>query len=147
MTTSRFILSKLILLIIICISSSDLKAQGVFGKWEVKNDAGRVNSIIEVYEENGIVQGKVIRITNEDHRDRKCTECPGELKDKPIEGLRVIRDFEKEGNEYVNGTLIDPHSGKQYKGKIWVDKEKPDQLNVRGYIAFFYKTKTWERAD
>lgn len=147
MIMSRFILSKLILVIIICISCSSLSAQEVFGKWEIKNDAGRVNSIIEVYEENGIVQGKVIKITKEDHRDRKCTECPGDLKDKPIEGLRVIRDFKKEGDEYVNGTLIDPHSGKQYKGKIWVDKENPDLLNVRGYIAFFYKTKTWERAD
>ena len=66
---------------------------------------------------------------------------------QPIEGLNVIRDFKKEGDEYVDGTLIDPKSGKEYKGKIWVDQEHPNKLNVRGYIAFFYKTKVWERAE
>jgi len=145
MIKTRFDLVNLVFITCFLLSSG-VQAQGVFGKWEIKNDAGRVNSIIEVYKEDGIVQGKVIRITNEAHRDRKCTECPGELKDKPIEGLRVIRDFKKQGDEYVDGTLIDPDSGKLYKGKIWVDKENPDQLNVRGYIAFFYKTKVWDRA-
>lgn len=126
--------------------SSGLQAQGVFGKWKVVNDEGRVNSIVEVYKKDGAVHGKVIRITKEEHRDRKCTECQGELKNKPIEGLNVIRDFVKEGDEYVDGTLIDPKSGKEYEGKIWVDEDNPDKLNVRGYIAFFYKTKVWERA-
>lgn len=127
--------------------SSGLQAQEVFGKWKVVNDAGRVNSIVEIYEKDNAVHGKVIRIIKEEHRDRKCTECPGKLKNQPIEGLNVIRDFKKEGDEYVDGTLIDPKSGKEYKGKIWVDEEHPDKLNVRGYIAFFYKTKVWERAE
>jgi uncharacterized protein (DUF2147 family) len=127
--------------------SSGIHAQGVFGKWKVVNDAGRVNSIIEIYEKDDAVHGKVIKITKEEDRDQKCTECRGELKNKPIEGLNVIRDFEKDGDEYINGTLIDPKSGKEYKGKIWVDENNPDKLNVRGYIAFFYKTKVWERAE
>ncbi|WP_037314523.1 DUF2147 domain-containing protein [Salegentibacter sp. Hel_I_6] len=143
---TKFNLLNLLFFGLILISSG-LQAQGVFGKWKVVNEAGRVNSIIEIYEEDDIVHGKVIRITKEEHRDRKCTECPGELKNKPIEGLNVIRDFVKEGDEYVDGTLIDPKSGKEYKGKIWVDESNPDKLNVRGYIAFFYKTKVWERVE
>ena len=81
--------------------SSGLQAQEVFGKWKVVNDAGRVNSIVEIYEKDNAVHGKVIRITKEEHRDRKCTECPGNVKNQPIEGLNVIRDFKKEGAEYV----------------------------------------------
>lgn len=136
-----------LLLIGFILMSSGLQAQGIFGKWKVVNEAGRVNSIIEIYEEGDVIHGKVIRITKEEHRDRKCTECPGELKNRPIEGLNVIRDFVKEGNEYIDGTLIDPKSGKEYKGKIWVDETNPDKLNVRGYIAFFFKTKVWERVE
>ncbi|MBZ9631887.1 DUF2147 domain-containing protein [Salegentibacter sp. LM13S] len=143
---TKFNLLNLLLFGFILISSG-IQAQGVFGKWNVVNDAGRVNSIVEIYEKNGAVHGKVLRITKEEHRDRKCTECQGELKDRPIEGLNVIRDFVKEGDEYVDGTLIDPKSGKEYDGKIWVDDNNPDKLNVRGYIAFFYKTKVWERAE
>ncbi|PKD17002.1 hypothetical protein APR41_06065 [Salegentibacter salinarum] len=144
--TTKFNLLNLLLFGFILISSG-IHAQGVFGKWKVVNDAGRVNSIIEIYEEDDAVHGKVIKITKEEDRDQKCTECPGELKNKPIEGLNVIRDFVKDGDEYIDGTLIDPKSGKEYKGKIWVDENNPDKLNVRGYIAFFYKTKIWERAE
>lgn len=144
--STKFNLLNLLLFGLILISF-ELQAQGVFGKWNVVNDAGRVNSIVEIYEKDGAVHGKVIRITKEEDRDRKCTECQGELKNKPIEGLNVIRDFVKEGEEYVDGTLIDPKSGKEYNGKIWVDEKNPDKLNVRGYIAFFYKTKVWERAE
>lgn len=121
-------------------------AQDVFGQWEITNDAGKVNSIIEIYEEGGRVHGEVVRITKEEDRNRKCTRCEGALKDQPIEGLRVIRNFKKEGSVYTGGILLDPDSGKEYKGKLWVDQEDPDKLKVRGYIAFFYKTKTWRRA-
>lgn len=123
-----------------------MQAQSIFGKWQVTNDAGKVNSIIEIYETGGEVAGKVVRIMKEEDRDQTCNKCSGELKDKPIEGLKVISGFEKEGEEYTGGTLIDPKSGKEYKGKIWIDEEDPNKLNVRGYVAFFYKTKTWERA-
>ena len=122
------------------------QAQSIFGKWQVTNDAGKVNSIIEIYENGGEVAGKVVRIMKKEDRDQTCNKCSGELKGKPIEGLEVISGFEKDGEEYTGGTLIDPKSGKEYKGKIWLDEDDPNKLNVRGYVAFFYKTKTWERA-
>lgn len=138
-----------ILLVFFCglLACPHVQSQSIFGKWQVTNDAGKVNSIIEIYESGGEVVGKVVRIMKEEDRDKTCGNCKGHLKDKPIEGLKVIHGFEKEGNEYTGGTLIDPDSGKEYKGKIWLDNENPDKLNVRGYIAFFYKTKTWERAE
>ncbi|MGY5847200.1 DUF2147 domain-containing protein [Salegentibacter sp. HM20] len=122
-------------------------SQEVLGKWKVTNEQGRVNSIVEIYKNGQAYYGKVVRITKEEDRDKRCEKCPGELKNRPIEGLNVIRGFEKEGDEYINGILLDPKSGKEYKGKIWIDEDEPDKLNVRGYVAFFYKTKTWERAE
>ncbi|MFD1095739.1 DUF2147 domain-containing protein [Salegentibacter chungangensis] len=130
----------------IALSSMSAQSQDVFGKWEVTNDEGKVNSIIHIYKKGDEVYGKVVRIMKEEDRDRICDQCTGELKDKPIEGMNLIRGFEKDGDEYVNGVLTDPKTGKEYKGKIWVDEDNPDKLKVRGYIAFFYKTKTWDRA-
>lgn len=125
---------------------SPLHAQDIFGKWEVTNDEGKVNSIIEIYENGDEIVGEVVRIMKEEDRDRKCEKCEGALKNKPIEGLKVIHGFVKEGEEYIGGTLIDPKSGKEYKGKIWLDEDDPNKLMVRGYLAFFYKTKIWSRA-
>ncbi|UAB83539.1 DUF2147 domain-containing protein [Zunongwangia sp. SCSIO 43204] len=120
----------------------------VFGKWKCTNDEGKVNSIVKIFKkEDGEVCGKVVRITKEEDRDKLCTECKGALKDKPIEGLQLMHGLKKEGDHYAGGEIINPKSGKVYKVKIWVDEDNPDMLNVRGYVAFFYKTMTWERAE
>ena len=120
----------------------------VFGKWKCTNDEGKVNSIVKIFKkEDGEVCGKVLRITKEEDRDKLCTECKGALKDKPIEGLQLMHGLKKEGDHYAGGEIINPKSGKVYKVKIWVDDDNPDKLNVRGYVAFFYKTMTWERAE
>ncbi len=125
-----------------------LNAQTVFGKWKTFNqENGNTNSIIKIYKENNEVKGKVVRIIKEEDRDRVCTKCEGEMKNKPIEGLVILRGLHKDGDEYTDGVVTDPKSGKEYKCKIWLDDDNPDKLNIRGYIAFFYKTQTWERLD
>ncbi|MCF4102781.1 DUF2147 domain-containing protein [Gillisia sp. M10.2A] len=127
--------------------SLNTQAQSVIGEWRTINEeTGKANSIIKIYEDNGEICGKVVRILKEEDRDRRCTKCEGDLKDKPIEGLVVMRGLEKDGQEYVNGEVTDPKSGKVYKCKIWLNENNPDILNIRGYIAFFYRTQTWERA-
>lgn len=46
----------------------------------------------------------------------------------------------KNGNEWVDGEILDLENGKVYRCKIWVENGK---LTVRSYIAFFYGTQTW----
>ncbi|WP_317130378.1 DUF2147 domain-containing protein [Antarcticibacterium arcticum] len=139
---------KNIFLLLFILGGVNLQAQSIFGKWHTINEeTGKPNSIIEIYEEDGAAHGKVVRIIKEEDRDQLCNNCDGELKDQPIEGLELMKGFEKSGNEYVNGLITDPKTGKQYKSKIWIDETNPDRLKVRGYIAFFYKTQTWHRAQ
>lgn len=137
----------LICLFILPVLSTSLSAQKVTGEWKNFNKEGKVNSIINVYKKDGKIYGKVDRIMKEEDRDRVCTACDGELKNKPIEGMVIMQGLEKDGDEYNGGTIVDPKTGKEYRCKIWLDENNPDILKVRGYLAFFYKTKTWERAD
>lgn len=126
---------------------SALNAQTVFGKWENLNEEGKVNSIIKVYEKEGKVYGRIDRILKEEDRDRVCTKCEGELKNEPVEGMEIMKGLVKDGEEYVDGTIVDPKSGKEYKCKIWLDEENENLLNIRGYISLFYQTRTWQRAE
>lgn len=138
---------KNICLLLFILGCVNLQAQSIYGKWHTINEeTGKPNSIIEIYKEDGAAHGKVVRIIKEEDRDQLCNNCEGDLKDKPIEGLELMKGFEKSGNEYVNGLITDPKSGKQYKSKMWIDENNPDRLKVRGYVAFFYKTQTWHRA-
>ncbi|MDT0650163.1 DUF2147 domain-containing protein [Autumnicola edwardsiae] len=143
MTNSKIYLSVLFILGFSLLNI--IQAQTVFGKWENRNDEGKVNSIIEVYEEENEVFGRIGRIIKEEDRDKRCTECEGDLHNKPLEGMVIMRGLEKEDDGYEDGVIIDPESGKEYKCRIWLDPENPDKLYVRGYLAFFYKTKIWDR--
>ncbi len=141
-------MTKKILFLAFLTLGTSLQAQAIFGKWKTINeDTGKPNSIIEIYEEEGEVFGKVVRIIKEEDRDRLCSDCEGELKNQPIEGLELMRGLEKDGDRYSGGVITDPQSGKEYKVKIWVAEDNPDRLKVRGYIAFFYRTETWHRAE
>jgi uncharacterized protein (DUF2147 family) len=138
------------LTIIFCLFFFNLQAQSVFGKWKTVNDeTGISHSIVEIYKdkETGEVKGKLVRMLKEEMRDKLCTLCEGDRKNAPLEGLLIFEGLEKDGSEYSGGVVVDPKTGKEYKCKIWVDENNPDHLKVRGYMAFLYRTQTWERYE
>lgn len=128
--------------------STITQAQGVLGQWKsIDDETGKAKSVVEIYERDGKIYGKIVqlfRAANED-QDPICVECTGKDKGKKIIGLEIIKGLSKDGNEYEDGTILDPENGKTYDCKIWVDKDKPTTLNVRGYVAFFYRTQYWQR--
>lgn len=135
-------LISLFLLITALIPSSST----VTGKWKtIDDETGKPVSIVEIYEKNGKVYGKVAEVLNPNDRDRKCVNCTGDDKNKPILGLTVIKGLSKEGSEYTNGKILDPKSGKLYK--CFITLEGNDKLKVRGYIgvSLIGRTQYWHR--
>lgn len=121
-------------------------SQDVFGKWyTIDDDTGKKKSIVKIYQSDHQVKGKVIRILKSSKRDLRCSKCKGRLKNKKIEGLTILREFREEGSKYVDGKITDPENGKTYDAKLWLDPNNPNRLKVRGYLAFFYRTQTWQR--
>ena len=101
-------------------------------------------SIVEIYEKDGKVFGKVIEILKPFDEKSLCQNCEDEYKDKPVLGLVIIKNLEKYEDYYNNGSIYDPENGKGYKCKIKLDTET-DKLQVRGFIAFLYLTQYWIR--
>lgn len=121
-------------------------SQSVLGKWKtIDDETGEPKSIVEIYEDGDKVYGKIVEILNKNKQDAKCTECDGEKKDKPILGMVIIEGLEKDEEVYEGGTIFDPNKGKEYRCKIWVDEEDSNKLNVRGYVAFLFRTQEWFR--
>ncbi|MDH7446667.1 DUF2147 domain-containing protein [Aquimarina sp. 2201CG14-23] len=118
--------------------------QEIVGKWKTIDDnTGEPRSIVEIYKKGDKLYGKIHRILKESDRNRLCTECEGDDYNKPVEGMVILKDLEKDGDEYDDGTIMDPENGKVYRCKIWVDEDNPNVLNVRGYIAFLFRTQKW----
>lgn len=123
-------------------------AQDVTGKWNTIDDnTGKARSVVEIYKQNGKIYGKIVEIFDKTKRDKLCTECPGDDKDKPVLGLVILKDLKKDGSEYNEGTIMDPDNGKVYKS--YIELEGANKLKVRGYIGFSLlgRTQYWERVQ
>ncbi len=138
MKRSFFILS--LMLTVFSVSS-----QTIFGKWKtIDDETGDEKSIVEIYERNGKIYGKIIEILNPNRKNAVCDKCEGENKDKPILGMIIIDGLTKDNDVYDGGNILNPSNGKIYTSRLKLE-EDTDTLQVRGYIAFFYKTQYWQR--
>ena len=143
-------MNKIIVVVLLILATTQGSfAQSVFGKWRtVDDETGETRAIVEIFQQEGKVFGKVVEILNNDRKDARCTKCDGKLKDQPILGLPIIDGFSKDDEGFYKGKrLTDPVKGLTVRGKLWLDPENSDRLKVRGYIAFFYRTQTWLRAS
>ncbi|HLV61963.1 DUF2147 domain-containing protein [Galbibacter sp.] len=139
---------KALLYFILVLFIGGVQAQSVTGLWKtIDDDTGAEKSIVEIYKQDGRIYGKVKEILNKDRTDVVCDRCEGERRGQPVQGMVIIEDMEKDGDKYSGGTILDPENGKQYKCKLWVDEDNPNILNVRGYIAFLYRTQYWKRVE
>ncbi|MEP4949326.1 MAG: DUF2147 domain-containing protein, partial [Flavobacteriaceae bacterium] len=103
-------------------------------------------AIVEVYEENGLLQAKVLKVVEKGKENALCVKCKGELKDKPVNGMKIMNDFKRNSDgEYKGNRLFDPEQAMTFKGKVWLDPTNENRLKVRGYLAFLYRTQTWHR--
>ncbi|RNC89799.1 MAG: DUF2147 domain-containing protein [Allomuricauda sp.] len=136
-----------IFLILFFFSCGLLFGQSIFGKWKTIDDkSGIEKAVVEIYEYEGLVYGKVVEILEQGRENELCTKCKGEDKNKPIVGIKVIKGLKFNGkDEYKGGRLFDPEYGVEVRGKIWLQPKNKDKLMVRGYLAFLYRTQTWLR--
>ena len=119
-------------------------AQTVLGKWKtIDDETGKPRSIVEIYQKGNEYYGKIIKLFREpsEPQDPVCVKCEDDRKGKKIIGMEIIRKLKKDGSEFEDGTILDPKKGKVYDCKMWVEG---GALKVRGYIAFLYRTQTWQ---
>lgn len=135
----------LTLIVFIC-TVTFTNAQSVLGQWKsIDDETGKAKSLVEIYEQDGKVFGKIIELLNPERQGALCTKCEGEDKNKPIAGLIIIKSMEKSGEYYKKGTIFNPENGKEYTCRLYLDPETPNTLQVRGYIGFLYRTQYWHR--
>ncbi len=120
------------------------------GEWQQFDDRkGDLRSIIRIDEGNGQLTGTIVRavLRPGEPPNPTCEKCPGEFKDRPIEGLRFMWGLTGEGRSWDGGRILDPEDGKIYRVKLRLS-EDGRTLEVRGYIgvSLFGRTQRWTRA-
>ncbi len=143
-------ISGRLIVLLPCFFLMGITASGqVVGKWKtIDDETSQPKSIVEIYERDGKVYGKIVRLFRDpgEDPDPVCDQCePDDGRyNKKIIGMEIMRDMTKSGDSFDGGDILDPNNGKVYRCKIWLEGSN---LMVRGYWGPFYRTQTWLKAQ
>ncbi len=141
-----------LLLLLVCLSATlSLSAQSaadkIVGVYRVVKD-GR-NSKVKVFKHAGGYRAQVIwleNMKNPDGSQRTDTKNPDPAKRHTPSNQIVLVDkvtYDADDNEWEDGRIYDPTSGKTYKVEMYF--EKPGVLTVKGKLGPFYKKMYWTK--
>ena len=119
------------------------------GLWRTFNDStGQAEGLVRITDAGGELRGDVVKVFSPPAPSPEplCEECSGELRNKPIVGMTILRGLRWDGEQYAGGEILDPDSGTVYRCRVRV-VEGGTKLEVRGFIgvSLFGRTQTWLR--
>lgn len=115
------------------------------GVWKtVDDETGDAKSHVEIYEENGNLYGKVVKLLQHGE-DTVCESCPGDKQGQPLVDMIIMWDVAAYKDYWSYGEIMDPENGKIYKCSVWL--QDVNTLKVRGYIglSFLGRNQFWYR--
>lgn len=119
------------------------------GSWKTVDDkTGQVKAIVKIREQNGAMEGRIVKLFHPPVSNPKCIQCTGALRDEPVMGMRILWGMRKAGDEWTGGYILDPETGRIYRCAISLENGG-ETLRVRGYIGFsiFGRTEKWLRME
>lgn len=120
------------------------------GLWKTIDDETKAaKSYVRVTESGGVLSGKIEKLLDPSKQDSKCDKCTDARKDQPVLGMTIFSGPKQSGDDktvWEGGEILDPNNGKTYKMRVRV-LDGGKKLEVRGYIAFFYRNQEWQRVE
>jgi len=119
------------------------------GLWTTFSEiTGKPEGLVLIEERDGEFIGFVVKVFSARAPNPVCDQCEGELKNRPVVGMTILRGLRRLGGEYDGGTILDPDEGRTYRcsAKLLDGGRK---LEVRGYVGvpLFGRTQFWARSD
>ncbi len=110
----------LILFAFVYIPTLLAKDTGITGNWlTIDYKTGKKRAIVHIYLTNQTLNGEIVSVFQEKGDSGYCTKCPGEFKNKPIQGLKFLWGLkEKRNNSWGDGRILDAQNGKIYRVKM-----------------------------
>lgn len=136
----------LLLVFLMPITTFAQKADDIVGTWLTEEKDGK----IKIYKENGKFYGKLVwgkDLYDENGQPRLDVNNPDEkLQNRPLDNLVLLSGFEFTGDQWEDGKIYDPNSGKTYNCYMEING---NQLEVTGYVGvkWLSRTVTWTKVS
>ncbi len=126
---------------------AQVKADDIVGVWLTHGDKP---ARIQIYKMGTQYYGKIIflQFPTENGKPLVDKNNPDKAKQgQPVLGLEILNGFGFDKDEWNNGHIYDPESGKTYSCTLSL--KDPHTLKVRGYvgISMFGRTEIWKRVN
>jgi uncharacterized protein (DUF2147 family) len=119
------------------------------GRWTTIDDVtGKAKSVVAIHEDSGKLYGTIEILLNPPVPNPTCNLCSGDKKNRPLVGLQILWGFQRDGNQWSGGEVLDPETGKIYKATLALENAGKG-LRLHGYIGIplFGRTEHWIRAE
>lgn len=126
-------------------SAQNSPGDKITGVWLTEEKDGKVEIYKSGSKYNGkIIWGKDLYEANGKTLTKDTKNPDANYKNRPLLNADILTGFVYNNNEWTEGKIYDPKSGKTYSSTI---KLKGNTLNLRGYIgvSMFGRTTNWER--
>lgn len=140
----KYILSVISLFTVLTLSAQT-KADDIVGVWLT---GGKEPAKIQVYKAGDKYYGKIVwlKYPEENGLPRVDSKNPDtDKRTRKIIGLVILNNFKFDDDEWSDGKIYDPESGKTYSCNISLKGN--NTLKVRGYIgiSLLGRTEVWTR--
>lgn len=131
-------------LAILALHAAPAAAQSTInGNW--LTDGGK--AIVTIGRCGETICGRIARILvrTPDENQRDVNNPDAALRNRPIEGLRVLTGFRRDGDRYRHGRIYDPESGRSYNARLRLNAD--GSLRVTGCLSIGWpcQSQTWTR--
>ena len=111
------------------------------GRWKTVDDVtGKVKSLVVIWEEHGNVFGMIEKIFDQSSTDPdpRCSHCQGELKNRPLIGLRILWDLKKDGTQWFGGRCSIQRAAEYTSAPLlWKTAERSSKFVVSSASLFW----------
>jgi len=128
-------------------SFAQVDADDIVGVWLTN---GKEPAKIQIYKSGERYYGKIVWLKNPTDNGKLKLDKHNHEKTKrnqPIAGLVILKGFRFDDDEWGDGDIYDPESGKTYS--CFLTLKDKNTLKVRGYIgiSLFGRTEVWTKTD
>lgn len=148
----KTIINPWICIIFLCLFSTSASAAELTGLWqEYNDDSEKLEALIRIEKlTDNSYAGKIEKLLPESAGNSAliCTDCPGDFRDRPLTGLRILSGLKRKNRRtFEGGEILDPDDGKLYQCSIRLS-EDGNTIEVTGYLSFNWigHSEIWRRS-